>query len=188
MLRDRPRPTALLALLAAAIAGCNREAGAPANGARPGTPGEPPAPSGEVLAPTTRPPPDPGSSAAPTAPTAASTAPRTPEEPERPYVLVELAPTQGDLLPLLREHAARAREKKLRPFAEFYADWCAPCRELTRSMGDPRVIDAFRSTYIVKINFDDWQDKLPGTGFVPRQIPVFYAVGADGRPAGPKLV
>ena len=94
----------------------------------------------------------------------------------------------GDLLPLLRDHAARAREKKLRPFVEFYADWCKPCRDLDASMRDAQVIDAFRSTYIIKLNFDDWQGKLENSGFVPRKIPVFYAIGADGRASGRKLV
>lgn len=103
-------------------------------------------------------------------------------------MIVEIAPTMGDLLPLLRDHAARAREKKLKPYVEFYADWCKPCRDLDASLADARVIDAIKSAYIVKLNFDDWQDKLAGSGFVPRKIPVFYAIGADGRATGRKLV
>jgi len=128
------------------------------------------------------------SSTAAAAVTATATATAQASEPERPFVLVELAPTMGDLLPLLREHAARAREKKLKPFVEFYADWCRPCRDLDASMRDAQVIDAFQSTYIVKLNFDDWQDKISGSGFVPRKIPVFYAIGADGKATGRKLV
>jgi thiol-disulfide isomerase/thioredoxin len=101
---------------------------------------------------------------------------------------VELAPTQGDLAPLLREQVSLARDRKLRPFVEFYADWCKPCRDLSALMEDARMREALRSTYIIKINVDDWQDKLRGTGFVPREIPVFYALDADGRPAGRQIL
>ena len=46
---------------------------------------------------------------------------------------------------------------------------------------------AFKGTYIIVLNVDDWQDKLTGTGFVPRTIPVFYAVDDKGKPTGRKI-
>ncbi len=101
--------------------------------------------------------------------------------------MLVLASTQGDLTPLVQGHVARARAQGRKPFVEFYADWCAPCQAVYRSLDDPRMIDAFRGTYIVRLNVDDWKEKLPGTGFVPREIPVFYAVNAAGRPSGRSL-
>lgn len=186
MLRDKGRSLTLLWLIAAALApGCNREVGAPANGAPESAPHPAPPPSEAKSAAAVVPSPSTATATATTTATAMTSAQAS--EPERPFVLVELAPTMGDLLPLLREHAARAREKKLRPFVEFYADWCRPCRDLHASMGNAQVIDALRNTYIVKLNFDDWQDKIDGSGFVPRKIPVFYAIGADGRATGRKV-
>ena len=40
--------------------------------------------------------------------------------------MMEVAPTQGDLIPVLKAQAERAKEKKLRPVAYFYADWVPP--------------------------------------------------------------
>jgi thiol-disulfide isomerase/thioredoxin len=102
-------------------------------------------------------------------------------------VVIELGPTQGDLRPLLREHAAKARARGLRPFVEFYADWCRPCKALAARMDDPLLVEAFTGTYLIKLNFDDWLQKLPDTGFTPREIPMFYALDAEGRPTGRKL-
>ncbi len=100
---------------------------------------------------------------------------------------MELSPTQGDLTPLLRAQVERARSKSLRPMLEFYADWCPPCRAFQENLSDPRMIDALRGTYLIKLNLDDWHDKLVGTGFVVRSIPAFFFVGADGRPTGKML-
>jgi thiol-disulfide isomerase/thioredoxin len=110
-----------------------------------------------------------------------------PEPPPRPFVVVELAPTQGDLQPLLREHVEKARARGLKPFVEFYADWCKPCKALASMMNDPFIVAAFTGTYLIKLNFDDWQQKLPEAGFQPFEIPMFYALDAHGRPTGRKL-
>lgn len=102
-------------------------------------------------------------------------------------MLVELVPTQGDLGPLLRDVVARAKEKALRPVVEFYADWCPPCRVFKESLGDPQIAEALDGTYLVKLNLDDWHDKLRGTGFTVKTIPSFYLLGAQGRPNGKML-
>jgi thiol-disulfide isomerase/thioredoxin len=109
------------------------------------------------------------------------------EPPPRPFALIELAPTQGDLLPLLHEHVEKARARGLTPFVEFYASWCRPCKALDAQMDDPLIVEAFTGTYVIKLNFDDWAQKLPDSGFTPREIPMFYALDATGRPTGRKL-
>jgi hypothetical protein len=197
MLRDRGRPRIQVWLIAAALgAGCSRDAGTPASGsaadARRPAAAEQPAGTGVAGALASASPDLQGSAA--TSPSAsspsaaASSATAALPAPERPFARVELSPTQGDLTPLLREHVTRARDKRLRPFVEFYADWCKPCRDLSALMEGGRMIEALRSTYIIKVNVDDWQDKLRGTGFVPREIPVFYAIGGDGRPTGRQIL
>jgi thiol-disulfide isomerase/thioredoxin len=177
------RSFGLIAALSLALAAsCQREPGAPANGAL-ATP-EPP----RASAPASAPAPPQSALTAPPAPPASSVAASPAPPPERPFTLVELAPTQGDLTPLVAEQVERAHAQGKKPFVEFYADWCGPCAAVHRSMDDPRMIDAFRGTYIVRLNVDDWKDKLPGTGFVPREIPVFYAVNKAGRPSGRSLL
>ncbi|MFO0762361.1 MAG: thioredoxin family protein [Byssovorax sp.] len=173
------------ALIAGALAaGCQREPSPPPGGA-PVTL-EPPRPPSASPPPSAAPPASSPAAPAP-APLPSAVAPADPA-PVRPFTLVELAPTQGDLTPLVAEQVERAQALGRRPFVEFYADWCGPCQTLHRSMDDPRMIDAFRGTWIVRLNVDDWKDKLPGTGFVPREIPVYYAVNAEGRPTGRSLL
>ncbi len=162
------------ALLASA---CGREAG-PATEAPAFRPA-PPRSVAEV--------PLPVPSTTPLASAAASATIAPAEPPPRPFVLIELAPTQGDLQPLLREHATKARARGLKPFVEFYAEWCRPCKALAALMNDPFIVEAFTGTYLIKLNFDDWQQKLPAAGFTPREIPMFYALDAEGRPTGRKL-
>ena len=168
-----------MAVAAMAALGCSREA-APGPEIREPTG---PAPTARDTLPAPPPVAESPAQPSPPSPSPPSSAPPSPP----PFLLMELAPTQGDLTPLLRAQVERARVKSLRPLVEFYADWCPPCRAFQENLGDPRMIEALRGTYLVKINLDDWHDKLPGTGFVVRSIPAFYLVGADGRPSGKML-
>jgi thiol-disulfide isomerase/thioredoxin len=165
---------ALALSLAATLVACT-EAASNEPPALPATPGASPievAPSPSAPLP---PPPSPASAAPSAAPVA----------PER--ATIELGPWQGDLLPLIAEHQARAKAQHLTAFVEFYADWCPPCKALKRYWNEPSMNAAFKGTYIIVLNVDDWQDKLKGTGFVPRIIPVFYALKEDGKPSGRQI-
>jgi thiol-disulfide isomerase/thioredoxin len=67
---------------------------------------------------------------------------------------------------------------------DFYADWCAPCKSLEKNLGDPAMVAAFDGAYIIRLNLDDWKDRLPAAGFRVTGIPAFYELGADGKPTG----
>lgn len=99
------------------------------------------------------------------------------------FTLVVLHPSQGELSVLLAEHAQRAVELERRPFAEFSADWCPPCHALADSLGDARMIEAFRGTYIIRLDIDEWERQLSGTDFIVLGVPAFYELNRDGTPA-----
>lgn len=111
------------------------------------------------------------------------TAEPTPPVPPQQVVRVELSPTQGRLLPLLHDHAERARAQGLRPVVEFYADWCPPCVRFRANITEPRIHDALAGTYLIELNMDDWHDRLREAGFVVNLIPSFYRIDEAGHPA-----
>ena len=103
------------------------------------------------------------------------------------FSLVELHPPQGDLSALLAAHAGLAAEAGRRPFVEFSAEWCPSCRLLDRGLEDARMIDAFRGTYILRLDIDEWKSRLSRAGFFVVGVPVFFEVDETGDPTGRNL-
>jgi hypothetical protein len=98
---------------------------------------------------------------------------------------VALDPSQGPLVAQLKAEIAKARSMSLKPYVEFRADWCDPCVALEKSMGDPRMVDAFAGTYVIHLDADAWGAKdLAGTGFHVNAIPVFFEIDDAGKPTG----
>ena len=100
------------------------------------------------------------------------------------FTLVRFATADGQLGDLLKAEAQKAKEAGRTPFVEFYADWCGPCQALRKSLSDQRMIEAFKGTYIIQLNLDEWQPQLGGAGFNVFGIPAFYAIDGEGKPTG----
>jgi thiol:disulfide interchange protein len=100
------------------------------------------------------------------------------------FSLVVLHPPQGDLPALLAAHAERAAEMERRPFVEFTASWCPSCVLLERSLDDERMIEAFRGTYIMRMDIDEWKSRLGRTDYVVLGVPAFFEVGTGGEASG----
>ncbi|HSR48701.1 MAG TPA: thioredoxin domain-containing protein [Anaerolineales bacterium] len=100
------------------------------------------------------------------------------------FTLILPHPSQGDLPALLAAHAQRAAELNRKPFVEFSADWCPPCLRLAESLGDPRMVEAFRGVYLIRLDFDEWKSRLGSTGFIVLGVPTFFELGPDGRSTG----
>lgn len=100
------------------------------------------------------------------------------------FVVTELPTSVGALSDALRTEATKAKAQGLEPHVEFWASWCQPCMDLAKSLGDPRMEAAFKGTYIIRLNADEWGDKLGGTGFNASAIPVFYELDAEGKKTG----
>ncbi|MBN1428975.1 MAG: hypothetical protein JXB07_11365 [Anaerolineae bacterium] len=100
------------------------------------------------------------------------------------FTLVRLEPSDGYLGDLLKVEAQKAQEAKQTPYVEFDADWCPPCRALSVSLSDERMIDAFEGTYIIRLDFDQWESALPKADFYVAGIPAFFEIDAEGKPTG----
>lgn len=166
------------ALSALVVAGCGRGA-APGPEIREAEPTISPAHDTARPAPS---PPEPRAGASAARPADPPPAPTPPT-----FLFTELAPTQGELTPLLVTQFERAKTKQLRPVVEFYADWCPPCRAFQENLEEPRMKEALKGVYLIKLNMDDWHEKLKNTGFTVKAIPMFFFLGADGRPTGKLL-
>jgi thiol-disulfide isomerase/thioredoxin len=100
------------------------------------------------------------------------------------FSVVRLEPGPANVKDILKVEAQKAAALGRQPYVEFYADWCPPCNAIKENLGDPRMVEAFAGTYIIKLDTDDWGDKLSGTGLYVPGIPAFYELGADGTPTG----
>jgi thiol:disulfide interchange protein len=104
------------------------------------------------------------------------------------FVIVVADKTQAPA-DVFRAAAVSAAARNLKPFVYATASWCAPCQKLNKSMGDPRMRDAFKGTYVVKLDIDEFDDKaLEALGMRVRAVPSFYELGAGGLPTGRSMI
>lgn len=100
------------------------------------------------------------------------------------FTLVTIHSSQGDLPSLLVFHASQAAQLNRKPFAEFSAEWCYPCKALAKSLSDDLMVEAFRGTYIIRIDIDEWKSQLARFGFNVLGVPTFFELDENGRPSG----
>jgi thiol:disulfide interchange protein len=101
------------------------------------------------------------------------------------HSITKLTPAGGDLTAQLQSLAIRAKHENLKPFVQFTAVWCGPCRELQACMDDPLMAEAFAQTFIIQINADDFSDKqFAAAGFTLDGIPAFFELDEQGKPTG----
>lgn len=101
-------------------------------------------------------------------------------------VRADAAEEPGDVF---RAAAVTARARALHPFVLATASWCEPCQRLEASMKDPRMKRAFRGTYVVEVDIDDFGSKsLSAAGVDVRAVPSVYELGPDGTPTGRMMI
>ena len=100
------------------------------------------------------------------------------------FTLVTLHRSQGELSSLLAYHASQAAQLNRRPFAEFSAEWCPPCKAIANSLADPQMVEAFHDTYIIRIDIDEWKSQIAKSDFNFLGVPTFFELNGDGQPSG----
>lgn len=76
---------------------------------------------------------------------------------------------------------AKAEKKVL--FIDAYADWCGPCKQLTKkTFVDKKVATAFNAKFVnVKMNVDDAEGKVFAEKFAISSIPTLFFFDAEGN-------
>ena len=100
------------------------------------------------------------------------------------FALVKIVGNGVSLDEILYAEAQKAVALGLNPFVDFSADWCPPCIAIEESMDDPKMIDAFTGTYIIQLNYDEWERQISDYGFYVVGIPTYYEVDAEGFSTG----
>lgn len=88
----------------------------------------------------------------------------------------------------LRSQVAKARERGLVPIMEIKADWGPPSAKFAKALADPRMHEALRGAYLIRVDLDFSNTKDEAIAWFPwTAFPVFFVLGDDARPAGPQL-
>lgn len=102
-----------------------------------------------------------------------------------PDFAFELIPAdKGPLPEILTAWHRKAVAAGRVPCVYLTAAWCPPSVILEKSLTDPRMQQVFSGVDAATFNIDDWADKLSAAGFAAHSVPIFFILGADGRPTG----
>lgn len=100
------------------------------------------------------------------------------------FALVKIVGNDVPLDEILYAEAQKAVELGLNPFVDFSADWCPPCRAIEAAMDDELMVNAFTGTYIIQLNYDEWERQISDYGFYVVGIPTYYEIDAEGFSTG----
>jgi thiol:disulfide interchange protein len=95
------------------------------------------------------------------------------------FSVVDIEPGRGSFHDQLMVQLKRAAAIGQTPYIELTADWCEPCQKLHKVLGDTAVMRAFRGTYIMRANVDQWR-QVTGKPQM-NGIPAFIFVDSAGR-------
>jgi thiol:disulfide interchange protein DsbD len=87
--------------------------------------------------------------------------------------------------PYSEEKVEQATEMGKPVIIDFYADWCAPCRDLDRiTFHDPEVVEAAKSFSMLKVDLTRKGDPLHEVllnRYEVRGVPTVVFLGPDGK-------
>ncbi len=94
--------------------------------------------------------------------------------------IIELVPQQGKLRDQLRKRRDAASGRVF--IVETTAEWCRPCKGVTKYLRDPAMTKALTGATLVRVNYDEFSaDELKSCGIPHASLPWFVMFDRDLR-------
>jgi thiol:disulfide interchange protein len=109
-------------------------------------------------------------------------------EPAAASAWVKISPAAGALATAVQAEVKKARAHALKPIVYGGATWCEPCRAIKKHRSEARMAAALQGTYVIELDIDEVKPaEGKALGYALSTVPVFIAVGDDGKATGPKI-
>jgi len=97
------------------------------------------------------------------------------------FSVVELQWEGETLANEISKHASIAQNRGQKVFLQMTAQWCSPCKRLRRKTEEAPLMAAYKGTYIIRLDYDEWKIDLAGIGLNKAPIPSFWELGTNHK-------
>ncbi|MBV1908235.1 MAG: thioredoxin family protein [Kangiellaceae bacterium] len=95
------------------------------------------------------------------------------------FSIVELKWDGLSLTNEIRKHSAIAKTRNQKVFLQMTGEWCSPCKRLRKKTEKNALMEAYRGTYVIRIDYDEWENDLAQIGLNKAPVPSFWELGEN---------
>jgi thioredoxin-related protein len=97
------------------------------------------------------------------------------------FTIIELPWNGMSLLEELQKHQGLANQKNQKVFLQLTGQWCSPCKRLRKKTEEEPLMDAYRGTYIIRLDYDEWKVDFATIGLKKTPVPSFFELGVNNQ-------
>ncbi len=100
------------------------------------------------------------------------------------YPLFSVVELEWDGVPLAKEivkHVQIATDREQKVFIQMTGEWCSPCKLLRKKTEQPLLMEAYKNTYIIRLDYDEWKVDLAQLGLKKAPVPSFWELGENNK-------
>lgn len=90
------------------------------------------------------------------------------------FTIIELQWHGISLFEELQKHQRLASKKNQKIFIQLTGQWCSPCKRLRKKTEEKPLMDAYRGTYIIRLDYDEWKIDFATIGLTKTPVPSFF--------------
>jgi thiol-disulfide isomerase/thioredoxin len=95
------------------------------------------------------------------------------------FTIIELEWNDLSLLEELKNHQVLASAKQQKIFIQLTGQWCSPCKRLRKKTEEAPLMNAYKGTYIIRLDYDEWKIDFPSINLKKTAVPSFIELGTD---------